>query len=127
MYRRSNHAVVSPSNKWKYGSAESRARCRGPIFVTSNSTTALTKIDTAIDKIGLIRSEIAAYENNVNHKLELLTDVKINKKTRLSKIQDADFALETSKLTKSQIISNAATSLLAQANLSGNVLLRLIN
>ena len=53
--------------------------------------------------------------------------MKINKKTRLSKIQDADFALETSKLTKSQIISNAATSLLAQANLSGNVLLRLIN
>ena len=94
---------------------------------TSNSTAALTKIDTAIDKIGLIRSEIASYENNVNHKLDLLTDIKINKKTRLSKIQDADFALETSKLTKSQIISNAATSLLAQANLSGNVLLRLLN
>ena len=60
---------------------------------TSNSTVALTKIDTAIDKIGLIRSEIASYENNVNHKLELLTDIKINK-TRLSKIQDADFALK---------------------------------
>ena len=52
---------------------------------TSNSTAALTKIDTAIDKIGLIRSEIASYENNVNHKLDLLTDIKINKKTRLSK------------------------------------------
>ena len=95
--------------------------------ISKNSTVALTKIDTAIDKVGLIRSEIAAYENNVNHKLELLTDMKINKKTRLSTIQDADFALETSKLTKSQIISNASTSLLAQANLSGNVLLRLIN
>ena len=50
------------------------------ISSTSNSTAALTKIDTAIDKIGLIRSEIAAYENNVNHKLELLTECKLIKK-----------------------------------------------
>ena len=106
---------------YKYHSIKNPEIFRNFLFVE------LTKIDTAIDKIGLIRSEIASYENNVNHKLDLLTDIKINKKTRLSKIQDADFALETSKLTKSQIISNAATSLLAQANLSGNVLLRLIN
>ena len=45
----------------------------------------------------------------------------------MSKIEDADFALETARLTKAQIISKAASSMLAQANASSEVLLRLID
>mgnify|MGYP000747310744 CR=1 FL=1 len=47
--------------------------------------------------------------------------------SRLSNIEDADFALETARLTKAQIMSKAASSMLAQANASGEVFLRLIN
>ena len=46
---------------------------------------------------------------------------------RLSKIEDADFALETAKLTKAQIMSNVASSILAQANANSNIFLKLIN
>ena len=43
------------------------------------------------------------------------------------RIEDADFAAETASLTKSQILNQAATSMLAQANANGDVFLRLIN
>ena len=56
-----------------------------------------------------------------------MTNLKAISKTRLSKIEDADFALETAKLTRAQIITNAATSILAQANTDGKVFLKLLN
>jgi flagellin len=59
--------------------------------------------------------------------MNVLTNVQIASTTRLSKIEDADFAHETAKFTKSQIISKAASSMLAQANASSDVLLRLVN
>ena len=59
--------------------------------------------------------------------MKVLSNVQIASTTRLSEIEDADFALETAKFTKSQIISKAASSMLAQANASSDVLLRLVN
>ena len=93
----------------------------------SNANSALTLIDTAIDTVANNRSKIASSENRVNHKLDNLTNLKTVNKTRLSKIQDADLALETSKLTRAQIITNAATSVLAQANASSKVFLKLLS
>ena len=52
---------------------------------------------------------------------------KNNSTTRLSKIEDADFALETARLTKARIMSKATSSMLAQANAGSEVFLRLIN
>jgi len=66
-------------------------------------------------------------ENRIEYRMNVLTNVQIASTTRLSKIEDADFALETAKFTKSQIISKAASSMLAQANASSDVLLRLVN
>lgn len=93
----------------------------------TNATTALTVIDTAIDKIANVRSKFGSAENRIDHRINNLLDLKITSSSRLSKIEDADFALETSKLAKAQIISKAASSMLAQANASGNILLRLFN
>ena len=53
-------------------------------------------------------------------------NAKTNSSSRISKIEDADFALETARLTKAQIMSKAASSMLAQANAGGEVF-RLIN
>ena len=94
---------------------------------SSNATSALTSIDTAIDTIANTRAKFGASENAIDHRLNFLLDAKNNSSSRLSKIEDADFALETARLTKSQIMSKAASSMLAQANASGEVFLRLIN
>ena len=92
----------------------------------TNATSALTKIDTAIDTIANTRGKFGSAENRIEYRMNVLTNVQIASTLRLSKIEDADFALETAKFTKSQIISKAATSMLAQANASGDVLLRLV-
>ena len=94
---------------------------------SSNATSALTSIDTAIDTIANTRAKFGASENAIDHRLNFLLDAKNNSSSRLSKIEDADFALETARLTKAQIMSKAASSMLAQANASGEVFLRLIN
>ena len=94
---------------------------------SANATLALSTIDTAIDTIANTRAKFGAAENTIDHRLDSLLNLKTISSNRLSKIQDADFALETSKLTKAQIMSKAATSMLAQANANGEVFLRLIN
>ncbi len=93
----------------------------------SNASSALTKIDTAINTIANTRAKFGSAENRIEHRMNVLTNVKIASTSRLSKIEDADFALETAKFTKSQIISKAATSMLAQSNANNEVLLRLIS
>ncbi len=110
--------------------ASSSASAPGSIISvssSSNATNALTNIDTAIDTISNTRAKFGASENAIDHRLSYLLDVKNNSSSRLSKIEDADFALETARLTKAQIMSKAASSMLAQANASGEVFLRLIN
>ena len=110
--------------------ASSSASIPGSIIsvsTSSNATSALTTIDTAIDTIANTRAIFGASENAIDHRLNYLTDVKTNSTSRLSKIEDADFALETARLTKAQIMSKAASSMLAQANANGEVFLRLIN
>ena len=94
---------------------------------SSNAASALTSIDTAIDTIANTRAKFGASDNAIDHRLNFLLDAKNNASSRLSKIEDADFALETARLTKAQIMSKAASSMLAQANASGDVFLRLIN
>tara|TARA_B100000780_G_C21070315_1_gene430631 strand:- start:167 stop:1348 length:1182 start_codon:yes stop_codon:yes gene_type:complete len=92
----------------------------------TNASSALTLIDTAIDTIANTRSKFGSTENRIDHRINNLLNVQITSTSRLSKIEDADFALETARLAKSQIISKAATSMLAQANANGDVLLRLV-
>ena len=93
----------------------------------SNATSALTTVDTAIDTIANTRAKFGASENAIDSRLNYLLDAKTNSISRLSKIEDADFALETAKLSKAQIMSKAASSMLAQANAGSEVLLRLLN
>jgi len=110
--------------------ASSSASTPGSIIsvsTSSNAALALTSIDTAIDTIANTRAKFGASENAIDHRLNFLLDAKNNSSSRLSKIEDADFALETARLTKAQIMSKAASSMLAQANASGEVFLRLIN
>ena len=93
---------------------------------SSDATSAITSIDTAIDTIANTRSVIAASENSIDHKINNLTNLNLITKNNLSKIEDVDIALESAKLTKSQIINQVATAILAQANASSNIFLKLL-
>ncbi len=93
---------------------------------TSNASSAITSIDTAIDTIANTRSSIAASENIIDHRINNLTNIETTSKTRLGKIVDVDIAMESSKLTRSQIITQVATAMLAQANASSSVFLKLL-
>ena len=94
---------------------------------TSNASAAITSIDTAIDTIANTRADIAASENIIDHRINNLTNIDAISKVRLGKIVDVDIAMESSRLTKYQIINQIATSILAQANASSNVFLKLLN
>ena len=71
-------------------------------------------------------SSFGVVENKNDSSINNLTTLKVNTEAAKSKIVDADFAAETSKMTKSQILSQAATSMLAQANASKQNLLALL-
>ena len=109
--------------------ASSSASSPGSILslsTTANSTSALTSIDTAIDTIANTRAKFGASENRIDHRLNNILNLRNTSISRLSNIQDADFALETARFTKAQIMSKAASSMLAQANANGDVFLKLI-
>ena len=92
----------------------------------SNAQSSLAKIDDAIEKVSLYRSSFGAIENRIDASMNNLTTLKVNTEASLSRIVDANFAEETSNLTKNQILNQAATSMLAQANASKQNLLALL-
>ena len=69
---------------------------------------------------------LGALENRLDHTVNNLSNVSTNTSAAQGRIQDADFAKETTQLTKSQILSQAATSMLAQANQSKQSILSLL-
>ena len=92
----------------------------------SSAASSLTSLDNAIDKVSKFRASFGAYENRLDATINNLTTLKVNTNAAMSRIADADFAAETSNMTKSQILSQAATSMLAQANASKQNLLALL-
>jgi len=92
--------------------------------ISSNIT--LADIDTAIDKVVNARSIIGATVNRLSFALDLATTASTNIQASKSQIEDTDYSMETSALSKNQIIVQAATSMLAQANQSTKDILTLI-
>jgi len=92
----------------------------------ASANASLELIDKAIDQVSLFRSSFGAVENRIDASINNLTTLKVNTEAAKSRIEDADFAQETSQMTKSQILSQAATSMLAQANASKQNLLALL-
>ena len=87
---------------------------------------ALERIDGAIDMVNTQRAELGALSNRLDKTINNLTNVVENHSATKSHIKDANFAQETSKLTKAQILNQAATSMLAQANASKQTILALL-
>ncbi|BDX07803.1 flagellin [Planctobacterium marinum] len=86
------------------------------ISTASGASGALTSIDTAISSIGAQRAELGALQNRFQSTIRNLSTVSENLSGAQSRIRDTDFATETANLTRNQIIQQASTSVLAQAN-----------
>jgi flagellin len=80
------------------------------------STTALGTIDTALATIDTFRATLGAKINRLNYAADNLSNVSQNTSESRSRIQDTDYATATTELARTQIISQAATAMLAQAN-----------
>ena len=96
------------------------------ISTLSGAAMALRVIDGAMSKINTARAELGALSNRLDSTISNLTNVKTNSDISRSNIEDADFAAETANLARQQILSRAATSMLAQANQSRQSIMGLL-
>ena len=82
----------------------------------TTATAAITQIDSAITAVNSQRATFGAAMNQLTYAVDNLSNVRVNAEASRSRIMDADYAVETSELARTQIISQAGTAMLAQAN-----------
>jgi flagellin len=86
----------------------------------------LAKLDAAMDKVNGTRATMGAVMNRLEYVIENLTNVSVNTEVSRSRIEDADYAAASTELAKTQIMQQAATAVLAQANASQQTVLSLL-
>ena len=100
----------------------------GSVLVSSQSLaqTAITSIDAAIATVNTQRGSLGAISNRLDSTIANLTNISTNLQAGVSRVEDADFAAESTALSKSQILQQASTAMLAQANASKQTVLSLL-
>ena len=86
----------------------------------------LTSIDSALDQVSLQRADLGAIQNRLDATINNLTSSSTNMTTARSRILDTDYSAETTALNRAQIIQQAATAMLAQANQQPQMVLSLL-
>lgn len=95
----------------------------GAVDTVANATTAITNIDAALDAITGMRAVVGAGQSRLDQVVSFADLSSTNLSTARGRIMDADFAKETASMTRAQILQQAGTAMLAQANqLPNNVL-----
>ena len=83
---------------------------------TGDAAAALTALDTAFESLLTERAKVGAMQNRMDVKVENLTSTYANTSASHGRIVDLDIASEMANFTKNQVLSQAGTSMLAQAN-----------
>ena len=96
------------------------------VSTQSGAMVAISAIDSAINQVSMQQSRAGAYQNRLDAVVNNLAESNQNMSASRSRILDTDYAQETTNLAKSQIISQAATAMLAQANQAGQSVLALL-
>ena len=91
-----------------------------------SAKTVLAKLDRAMDKVNGTRATMGAVMNRLEHVIDNLTNVAMNSEASRSQIEDADYAIASTELSRTQIMQQAATAVLAQANTSQQTVLKLL-
>jgi flagellin len=87
---------------------------------------AIGVIDGAIEKISSMRAELGAVENRLSHTVSNLMNVAENTASARSRINDADYSVESANLAKAQVLQQAGTAMLSQANARSQLVLQLL-
>jgi flagellin len=87
---------------------------------------AITHIDAALSGVSEVRGKLGAISNRLNSTIANMDQVRVNLSASQGRIEDADFATETGNLAKNQILQQAATAMIAQANSSKSSVLNLL-
>lgn len=93
---------------------------------TTNAQSAITAVDTAIKSLSTARAQLGAFQNRFDHTINNINVVVENLSASKSAITDTDMAQEMVKFTRSQILSQAGTAMLAQANSAPQSVLQLL-
>ena len=96
------------------------------ISTSDGATVALNSLDAAITKVSTVRADLGAIQNRFEHTIANVNVAVENLSASESRIRDTDMALEMTQFTRSQILSQAGTAMLAQANSAPQDVLRLL-
>ncbi|MDP4745138.1 MAG: flagellin, partial [Porticoccaceae bacterium] len=86
------------------------------VDTVANANAAILSIDNSIEYVNSQRATLGAIQNRLDHTVSNLTNIATNTEASRSRIMDADYGAESANLAKAQIIQQAATAMLAQAN-----------
>ncbi|SEP70979.1 flagellin [Ectothiorhodospira magna] len=92
----------------------------------ADATDAIGELDDALDAVNAFRADLGALQNRLESAVMTITNTAENLSASRSRIMDADFAQETANLTRYQILQQAGTSVLAQANQNPNNIMSLL-
>lgn len=93
---------------------------------TANANAMIDTLNTALDNVSSLRSSFGASINGLSHASANLTNMKDNTDQALGNIQDADFASEASKMTRSQMLAQTSTSMLKQSNSMSSLVMSIL-
>lgn len=88
----------------------------GDVLSAGAASALMTQVDAAISTIGSTRAELGAVQNRFQSTIRNLANIAENVSAARSRIRDTDFAAETAELTRNQILQQATTTVLSQAN-----------
>ena len=110
------------------GTSDSKVNAKLDVVFTSqaNAQTAITNIDAAMTDVASKRATLGAVQAQLESTVRNLANVAENTAAAAGRIMDTDYAAETANLTKAQILQQAATSILAQANAQPQSVLSLL-
>ena len=98
----------------------------GSLTTQISIVSVISRFDTAIQSVAAMRANLGAISNRFDHVIDNISNVVANTEAAKSRVEDADFAVETTQLTRNTVLQQAATSMVAQANAQKNTILALI-
>ncbi|NDW20637.1 flagellin [Alteromonas hispanica] len=98
----------------------------GDVLDAGNASALMAAVDTAISGIGSVRATLGALQNRFQSTIRNLSNISENVSAARSQIRDTDFATETANLTRNQILQQASTTVLSQANQRPQAALQLL-
>jgi flagellin len=96
------------------------------LLTVNASNDVIVNVNKSLDRIAATRATMGAVMNRLEHVIDNLTNVVMNSEASRSQIEDADYAQASTELARTQIMQQAATAVLAQANLSSQMILKLL-